>query len=112
MDQDASISFKFDNFGSELEIEIDEDNKAKCPKCGRKFKLLMQHMKKSTECKQDLDYENFKKEYDAFTNRRCQRAHRKKELDLNPTKIRKFEATKKRIERERKLEIDAEVTRG
>ena len=111
MDQDASRNFKFDNFGSELEIEIDEDCTAKCPKCGRKFKLLMQHIKKSTVCKQILDYEKFKQEYDAFTNRRRLRAHWKKELELNPIKTRKIEANKKRKQRERKLNVNTEETR-
>ena len=111
MDQDASRNFKFDNFGSELEIEIDEENKAKCPKCGRKFKLLMQHIKKSMVCQQNLDYEKLRKEYDAFANKRRQKAYWKKELELNPIKMRKFEATRKRIERERKLNVNAEETR-
>ena len=70
MEQDTSRNFKFNNFGSELEIEIDEENKAKCPKCEEKFKLLMQHINKSTVCKQNLDYDKFNKEYDAFKNRR------------------------------------------
>ena len=56
MDQDTSRNFKFDNFGSEIEIEIDEDNQAKCHECGRKFKFLMQHIKQSKVCKQNLDY--------------------------------------------------------
>ena len=111
MDQDASRNFKFDNFGYELEIEIDEENKAKCPKCGRKFKLLMQHIKKSSLCQQNLDYEKFRKEYDAFTNRRCQRAYWKKKLELNPIKMRKIEATRKRMERERKLKANTEEMR-
>ena len=111
MEQDTSKNFKFNNFGSELEIEIDEDNQAKCPKCGRKFKLLMQHIKKSTVCKQILDYEKFKQEYDAFTNRRRLRVHWKKELELNPIKTRKIEAIKKRKQRERKLNVNAEETR-
>ena len=74
MKQDTSRNFKFINFGSELEIEINEENQAKCPECGKKFKLLMQHIKKSTECKKNLDYENFKTEYDLFALRRRQRA--------------------------------------
>ena len=80
MEQDTSRNFKFNNFGSELEIEIDEDYKAKCPKCEKKFKLLMQHLKKSTECKQNLNFETFKEDYDAFTKRRRQRAHWKKKI--------------------------------
>ena len=78
MEQDTSRNFKFNNFGSELEIEIDEENKAKCPKCEERFKLLMQHIKKSTICKQNLDYDKFNKEYNAFKNRRKQRAHLRK----------------------------------
>ena len=85
MEQDTSRNFKFINFGSELEIEIDEENKAQCPKCRKKFKLLMQHIKKSSVCKQDVDYDKFNKEYDAFKNRRRQRAHCKKKLKLDPT---------------------------
>ena len=57
MEEDTSRNFKFKNYGSELEIEIDEQNKAKCHECGRKFKLLMQHIKQSTVCKQNLDFE-------------------------------------------------------
>ena len=53
MEQDTSRNFKFNNFGSELEIEIDEENKAKCPKCEKKFKQLMQHINKTTECKKN-----------------------------------------------------------
>ena len=77
MEEDTSRNFKFNNFGSELEIEIDEENKAKCPKCGRKFKLLMQHIKKSTVCKQNLDFEKFRKEYDAFTKSNIDRGSQK-----------------------------------
>ena len=112
MEQDTPRNFIFINFGSELEIEIDEDHKAKCPKCGRKFKLLMQHINKSTVCKQDLDYDKFNKEYDAFKNRRRQRAHCKKELKLDPTETRNLEANKKRMQRERKLLVDAQGTRS
>ena len=61
MEQDTSRNFKFNNFGSQLEIEIDEDNQAKCFECGRKFKFLMQHIKKSKECKRNLDFDKFKK---------------------------------------------------
>ena len=94
MEQDTSRNFKFNNFGSELEIDVDEDNQAKCHKCGRKFKFLMQHIKKSKVCRENLDYENFKTEYESFANRRRQRAYRTKELELNPTKTRNDEATK------------------
>ena len=112
MEQETPRNFTFNNFGSELEIEIDEDHKAKCPKCGRKFKLLMQHINKSTVCKQDLDYDKFNKEYDAFKNRRRQRAHCKKKLKLDPTETRNLEANKKRMQRERKLKVDADWTRA
>ena len=33
MEEDTSRNFKFINFGSELEIYIDENNQAQCPKC-------------------------------------------------------------------------------
>ena len=111
MEQDTSRNFKFNNFGSNLEIEIDEENKAKCPKCEEKFKRLIKHISNSTVCKQDLDYEKFSKEYDAFNHRKRQKAYLKKRLELNPTETRNLEANKKRMQRERKLDVDAELTR-
>ena len=100
MEQDTSRNFKFDNFGSELEIEINEDNRAKCYECGRKFKFLMQHIKQSIVCKKNLDYKNFKTEYESFANRRRQKAHRDKKLGLSPTKTRSNEVTKKEYKEE------------
>ena len=63
MEQDTPRNFKFINFGVELEIQINENNQALCPKCNKNFKQLLQHIKKSTECKNGLDFENFSLKY-------------------------------------------------
>ena len=54
-----SNKFKYNNLGTCLEITIDDDDdgQVECPKCKCKFKQLLQHLKKNTECRAVI--ENF-----------------------------------------------------
>ena len=110
MEDGTSLNFKFINFGSELEINIDDNNQAQCPKCQKRFKQLLQHLKKSIACRSNIDLENFRIEYQSFTNRRKQNVCRQKKLETNNDETHKYEAKKKKQEREKKLNIDAEGT--
>ena len=103
MEEDTSRNFKFINFGSELEIYIDENNQAQCPKCKKKSKQLLQHIKKSTSCKSNLDFENFKIKYQSFNNRRRQTLYRQNQLSRDAEGTHDIEAKVKRKQRERKL---------
>ena len=107
----TSLTFKFINFGSELEINIDDNNQAQCPKCEKKFKQLMQHLNKSKVCRANIDLDNFKIEYESFRNKRKVNACRQRKLETNLEETHKNEAEKQRLIRERKLHIDAKGTR-
>ena len=87
MEQDTPRNFKFISFGVELEIQINENNQALCPKCNKNFKQLLQHIKKSTECQTGLDFENFSLEYKSFNNRRRQNLHRQNQLHIQPERV-------------------------
>ena len=103
MEEDTARNFKFINFGSELEIFVDENNQAQCPKCKKKSKQLLQHIKKSTSCKSNLDFENFKIKYQSFNNRRRQTLYRQNQLSRDAEGTHDIEAKVKRKQRERKL---------
>ena len=87
MEQDTPRNFKFINFGIELDIQINENNQVQCPKCNQTFKQLLQHIKKSTECRTSLDFENFHMKYKSFTNRRKQNLHRQIQLQTQPERV-------------------------
>ena len=81
-----SNKFKYSSLGTCLEITIDEDDdcQVECPKCKCKFKQLLQHLKKNTECRAVIEnFENFQHEYKLFGNRRRQLKHRMKKLKAN-----------------------------
>ena len=83
MEQDTSVNFKFINFGSEVDINIDEKNQAQCPNCKKKFKQLLQHIKKTKVCGSNIDLDKFKIEYESFSRRRRQNIHRQKKIEAN-----------------------------
>ena len=106
-----SNTFKYSSIGTDLRITIDDDNQAECPQCKCKFKQLLQHLRKTAECRLIINsFENFKNEYQAFGNRRKQCKYRKKKLEDDTEGTHVVEAAKKRKQRERKLENNAEET--
>ena len=108
-----SNKFKYNNLGTWLEITIDDDDdcQVECQKCKCKFKQLLQHLKKNTECRAVIEnFENFQYEYKLFGNRRRQFKNRMKKLKANAEETHIVEATKERNQRERKLEINPEET--
>ena len=110
MEQDTSLNFKFINLGSEVDINIDENNQAQCPKCKKRFKRLFQHMKKSKVCGSNIDLDNFEIKYQSFSHRRRQNIYRQKKLETNIEVIRQSEAEKKRKSRAKQLNRDADGT--
>ena len=106
-----AFDFNFNNFGDNVKIIIDDDNQAQCPECNCKFKRLLQHLQNSPSCKSKIDnFEDFRQEYQVFTNRRRQINYRNKKLEQNAEEMHRTEASKKRNERKRKLESNAEET--
>ena len=127
-----AFDFNFNNFGGNVKIQIDEDNQAMCPQCKCKFKQLIQHLKKNSDCITLIEnFERFRDEYQLFTNRRRQRSltkrkleadaesfhkdvakkvqkHRKTKLENNAEELHTNEATRKRYSRGEKLENNAE----
>ena len=96
-----SNKFKYSSIGTDLEITIDDDDQAECPQCKCKFKHLLQHLKKTTECRLIINnFENFKIEYQAFGNRRRQLKNRMNKLKANAEEIRRVEAAKIKKQRE------------
>ena len=76
-----STNFKYRSNGIDLKITIDDDNQAECPQCKCKYKQLLQHLKKTTQCRLIINnFENFKNEYQAFGHRRRQLNYRRKKL--------------------------------
>ena len=79
MNEAMSNTFKYSSIGTDLEITIDGDNQAECPQCECKFKQLLQHLKKTAECRLFINnFENVKNEYQAFGNRRRQFNYRRR----------------------------------
>ena len=111
MDQENPRIFKFINFDSEFEVNIDENNEAKCPMCNRRFRQLLQHFRQIKVCGSNVDLENFKREYQLFNNIRRQNMYRHRKLMENAEETRKAEAEKQRLIRAKKLNNDADKTR-
>ena len=99
MEEGTSRTFKFINFGSALEILIDENNQAQCPRCKNKFKQLLQHIKQSTSCRNNLDFENFKIKYQSFNHKRRQIVYRQNQLSIDAEATHEVEAQIKRKQR-------------
>ena len=110
MDEDTPLIFEFLNFGSELEIQINENNEAQCPMCKRRFRQLLQHFRQVEVCGCNVDLKNFKKEYQLFNNRKRQNMFRERKLMENAEETHTSEAKKQRKIRARKLENDADET--
>ena len=107
-----SSNFKFDNLNDDLEIQIDDDLQAVCPKCKSKFKQLIRHLKNNLDCRSLINnFENFTDEYKLFTNRRKQDRHRKRKLEVDAKDLHAIEARKKRNQRGKQLEENAEEFR-
>ena len=109
--QPRKMIFWFNNLGADLEIKIYVNNEAHCPVCECKFKQLLQHLRHSTDCRSNIDYETFKYEYQAFTNRRKRNNHRKRQLESEgetANQVHVVEAAKKNQRRNRKLEANAD----
>ena len=108
-----SNKFKYNNLGTCLEITIDDDDdgQVECPKCKCKFKQLLQHLKKNTECRAVIEnFENFRNEYKLFCNRRSQFKNRMKKLKANAEETHRVEAAKIKKHRQRKLESNPDET--
>ena len=104
-----SSNFKFNNLNDDLEIQIDANLQAVCPKCKSKFKQLLQHLKKNLDCRSLIEnFENFRDEYQQFMNRRKQNSHRKRKLEADGDKLHIDVAKKVRQHRKSKLENNAE----
>ena len=103
-----AFDFNFNNFGSNVKIQIDEDNQAMCPQCKCKFKQLIQHLKKNSDCRTLIEnFESFRDEYQLFTNRRKQSIHRKRKLEADAGSLRKDVAKKVQMHRKTKLDNNA-----
>ena len=107
MEEDTSRNFKFNNNGSVLEINIDDENKAECPMCERKFKQLVQHIKQSKQCVAIIDFDKFKDEYKAFANRRRKNKWYKEKGKTE--RLSKLEANAVGIQKQRKRRLEADV---
>ena len=101
-----SNNFIFNNLGTNLEIEIDDDNQAQCPECKCKFKRLLTHLKFSKACNRNIDFENFTIEYQSFINRRKKTEYRKRKREDNEEEMLRTEARRKREQKARNLEND------
>ena len=100
MDRPKSVSnFKFENEGAVIEIQIEADGRAKCPKCAVTFKQLLKHLNSNKICKIYVNFETFQDEYKKFLNRRKQSEFRKRKLEIDPDELHNAESAKKRFNR-------------
>ena len=111
MEEDSPMVFEFLNFGAELEIQIDGNNKAQCPRCKRRFRQLLQHFRQVEVCGSYVDLKNFKKKFQLFNNRKRQNIYRERKLMENTEETLRLEAKRQRNIRAKKLENDADGTR-
>ena len=109
MEEETSHNFKFINFGSELEINIDENIQAQCPNCKKIIKQLVHYLKKMNMCRSNIDLDHFKIEYQSFCERRKQRQISQRKLDINAEETHRKEAEKTREIKQRKLDTNSEV---
>ena len=104
MDRPKSVSnFKFENEGAVIEIQIEADGRAKCPKCAVTFKQLLKHLNSNKICKIYVNFETFQDEYKKFLNRRKQSEFRKRKLEIDPDELHNAESAKKRFNRDKIL---------
>ena len=103
-EENRSCNFKITIFGNDLKITIDVDNQAQCPVCKSKFRQLLQHLKKSTNCNSIFEnFESFQSKYKLFTNRIRRNNCRKRKLEANAEELHRVEAANERKQREKKI---------